>query len=156
MKKFDSTKLIRAYGSDIINSKYMDLQRRYIQHGNVSVFEHCLNVTHLSLCIAHVVPFKVDERSLVRGALLHDYFLYDWHIYDSSHKLHGFTHPKAALENASRDFILSQIERDIIIKHMFPLTINPPRYRETIIVSLADKICAILEFFSLRFNLGIK
>ena len=55
-------------------------------------------------------------RSLVRGALLHDYFLYDWHIPDESHKWHGVTHAGDALKNARRDFELNEIEQDMISK----------------------------------------
>ena len=148
MKRKELERIIEVYGMDIINSSNMNLQKSFIQHGYVSIYDHCLKVAYVSLLIAHIVPFKVDERSLVRGALLHDYFLYDWHIYDSSHKFHGFTHPKVSLINALKDFDLNLIERDIIVKHMFPLTINPPRYRESIIVSIADKICALIETFS--------
>lgn len=87
------------------------------------------------------------ERDLIRGALLHDYFLYDWHIPDPTHRLHGFRHPGRALENAQRDFVLSDIERDIIRKHMFPLTPALPRYRESLLVSAVDKACSVYECF---------
>ena len=49
--------------------------------------------------------------------------------------------------NADRDFGLNEIEKDIISKHMFPLTFMPPRYRESVLVTLADKWCAICETF---------
>ena len=81
----------------------------------------------------------------MRGALLHDYFLYDWHEAPGKHKLHGFTHPKTALRNAMRDTGLNEIEKDIIIHHMFPLTPIPPKSREGMIVCTADKICAAKE-----------
>ena len=35
---------------------------------------------------------KINEKSLIRGALLHDYFLYDWHKSDQGHRLHAFFH----------------------------------------------------------------
>ena len=38
------------------------------------------------------------------------------------------------------------MERDVIRKHMFPLNPALPRYRETVIVTLADKVCAVQEF----------
>ena len=37
------------------------------------------------------------------------------------------------------------IEKDIIVKHMFPLNIKLPRYRESYIVTIADKICSSYE-----------
>ena len=90
---------------------------------------------------------KVHLEELIRGALLHDYFLYDWHEKDAGHSLHGFTHPGKALINACEDFNLTDIEKDVIRKHMFPLTLIPPRYRETVIVCMADKICSVYETF---------
>ena len=89
---------------------------------------------------------RVDMRSMIRGALLHDYFLYDWRDGEAGHDLHGFKHARRALLNAERDFELSAIARDVIVKHMFPLNITPPRYRETVFVTVADKVCAVREF----------
>lgn len=43
-------------------------------------------------------------RYLVCGALLRNYFLYDWYEPDKSHQLHAFSHAKCALHNAERDF----------------------------------------------------
>ena len=37
------------------------------------------------------------------------------------------------------------IERDIIKKHMFPLNIAFPKYKESLIVCIADKIIALYE-----------
>ena len=64
---------------------------------------------------------------------------------DSAQKWHGFRDARIALQNAARDFDLNKIEIDIIRKHMFPLNLRIPRYRESFIVCLADKICAIRE-----------
>ena len=91
---------------------------------------------------------RIHIRQMIRGALLHDYFLYDWHKQEVPHRFHGFTHPKTALRNAERDFDLSERECDIISKHMFPLTLVPPMHRESWIVSMADKYCALRETFA--------
>ena len=135
---------VTAYGGDIMESEGMQAEKSFIQHGDISCFEHSVNVAETSLKLAEYFSVKVDERALVRGALLHDYFLYDWHM--SGHRLHGFHHAKKALENAKRDFHLNKIETDIIKRHMFPLNIRPPKYKESRIVCLADKICAVAEF----------
>lgn len=143
--------MVMLYGADIIKSKYMEEEKKFIQHGDVSVFDHSLGVACLSLYISFLLPVRINEKALVRGALLHDYFLYDWHIKEEGHKLHGFTHAKTALINAERDFSLCKVEKDIIEKHMFPLNIKPPRYLESIIVCIADKICAIWEMLSISY-----
>lgn len=137
--------LIIRYGKDILSSPGMQSENDFIQHKSISVYTHSLSVAYVCLYITKRFHLKVDEMSLVRGALLHDYFLYDWHESDDSHKWHGFTHAKTALNNAQRDFTLNKIEKDMIRQHMFPLNIRPPKYRESIILCIADKICAAYE-----------
>lgn len=119
--------------------------RDYMQHGKCSVYDHSLAVASTALRLSRRLHLKTDESALVRGALLHDYFLYDWHVRDRHRPLHGFYHPKAALQNARQDFELSDKEEDIIRRHMFPLTPVPPKTREGLLVCLADKICAVKE-----------
>ena len=116
----------------------LDLTREFIQHGDVTVYAHVTSVARASLSF-------VDRASLLRGALLHDYFLYDWHDPDPSHRLHGFRHPFFALARAEEDFELTSRERNIIVRHMFPLVPVPPTCREAWIVCLADKWCALRE-----------
>ena len=125
------------------------LTRSFIQHGTMSVHAHVISVAHTSLAMAERLErlgIRIDRASLIRGALLHDYFLYDWHDPDPSHRLHGFTHPFAALARAQEDFEdLTERERNIISRHMFPLVPIPPTCREAWLVCLADKACALHE-----------
>lgn len=145
-------KEVLNYGEDIIFSEYMKIEKECIQHGKISVYEHSFNVACLALFLVNHFHIEVDEKSLVRGALLHDYFLYDWHVKDKSHRLHGFTHAKKAFFNATRDFKLNKIEIDIVLKHMFPLNLfSIPKCRESIIVCIADKICATTEIASITY-----
>ncbi|SFG16337.1 uncharacterized protein SAMN04487761_10663 [Lachnospiraceae bacterium C7] len=119
--------------------------REFIQHGDISVYEHCIMVMEKSAKLAYTLKLDVDYEKMLRGALLHDYFLYDWHDNDPSHRLHGFSHPKKACENAKRDANISKMEEDIIKHHMFPLTIVPPKSKEAWIVCMADKMSATME-----------
>ena len=126
----------------------LDLTREFIQHGDVTVYAHVTSVARASLSFAERldrVGISVDRVSLLRGALLHDYFLYDWHDPDPSHRLHGFRHPFFALARAEEDFELTPRERNIIARHMFPLVPVPPTCREAWIVCMADKWCALCE-----------
>lgn len=120
-------------------------ERNYIQHGTTTVFAHSVRVARLSFKLARKLHLRVHRKSLLRGALLHDYFLYDWHEKDRSHRLHGLFHAKAALNNAKKDFHLNKLEENIIARHMFPLNPAFPRYKEAWIVCLADKYCAAEE-----------
>lgn len=119
----------------------------FIQHGQTSCLWHSIAVAYYSLCVAQYFHLICNEESLVYGALLHDYFLYDWHIKDKSHRLHGFTHAKTSLKNARKHWNVDKVQSNIIRCHMFPLTPIPPCYKESIIVCLVDKYCSIREIF---------
>ena len=69
----------------------------FIQHGNTSCLSHCIAVAYVSFSLARKLHIRCDETSLIRGALLHDYFLYDWHEKNAGHQWHGFHHAKKAL-----------------------------------------------------------
>ena len=135
---------IRALKQD---SRYVETHG-YIQHGNTSVYVHSVKVAALSCLIAYKFGIKVDYVTMIRGALLHDYFLYDWHDREAHEGWHGFRHPRKAWINAKKEFALNRIEEDIILKHMFPLVPFIPRYKESWIVCIADKISALIETFS--------
>lgn len=143
--------ILYDYASDILASHGMQQEKEYKQHGEISCYEHSIAVACMSIRLADLFHIKVNKKSLTRGALLHDYFLYDWHHADKSHRLHGFIHAKRALQNAEHDFSLTDIERDIIAKHMFPLNPSLPRYKESVIVTAADKICASHEVLACVF-----
>ena len=136
---------IRYYGKDILDSKSIQIQKQCLQHGKRTVFEHSLAVALMCLTINEFLHLKLNERRLIRGALLHDYFLYDWHVKDKSHHLHGFRHPYFALENARKEYELDPVLEDMIVKHMFPLIPIPPKYKESWVLCIADKICASKE-----------
>ncbi|WP_313134241.1 HD domain-containing protein [Anaerocolumna sp.] len=123
---------------------------KYKQHGRISIYEHSIAVAYTSCWIARKLHFNVDYVLLIRGALLHDYFLYDWHDRNNGYRLHAFSHPRKALQNACEDFELTPKEKNIILRHMFPLTPIPPYYLESWIVCVADKFCALKETFRMN------
>ncbi len=138
---------IEAEAPDILQSRNFRRMKEHIQHGNVTVNDHVLNVARHSIALSEKLHIPCSKRELIRGALLHDYFLYDWHIPDKEHphKLHGFYHPGKALMNASREYELTEREKNIIKRHMWPLTLIPPCCREAWIVTTADKWCSLME-----------
>lgn len=138
-------RLIKKLADDVLRSEGMEKEKTFVHHGKISCFRHSYAVAVMSVRIAALLKLRVHLKSLIRGALLHDYFLYDWHKTDNGNGLHGFSHASTALRNAKRDFLINEIEEDIIKKHMFPLNISPPKYKESMIVMLSDKICTILE-----------
>ncbi len=151
--KANNLVLVHELGKEILNSDNMKREKRFIQHANVSTYEHSIGVATMSLTLAAIFRVKVDKVSLVRGALLHDFFLYDWHDKTAMPKAHAYLHPLIAFDNAKKEFKLNAIEKNIIQAHMFPLSIVMPKYKESWIVVMADKICAMNEIVS---NLKLK
>ena len=145
-------KKILHYGLDIVNAETFEQQDNFIQHGNITVKQHCISVARASSKICYFLRINCDERSLVRGALLHDYFLYDWHIPEKNHNWHGFRHANIAFKNANNDFKLNILEKEIIKKHMWPLTAIPPKCKEAWIVNIADTYCSLLETVHIHKN----
>ncbi len=90
---------------------------------------------------------------MVRGALLHDFFLYDRHNKDEpdykpiNGMWHLLTHPTQAWKNAKSKYpSLSKTEKDIIKRHMFPLTIIPPITKAGWLVCFFDKVIALSDY----------
>ena len=140
-----SARTVRRLGHGILTSPGMKRERGFIQHGDVSVLEHSFMVAVLCVAIARRLPGKWDFSSLVRGALLHDYFLYDWHIKDPTRPAHATHHAAAALRNARRDFSLNPTEENMIASHMFPLGGEWPGNKQSAVLWVADKVCAARE-----------
>lgn len=130
---------------DIITNKNILALRKHVQHASSSRFFHCLCVSYYTYAICK--KLGLDYISAARGAMLHDFYYYDWrdkHV-EGQKKFHAFRHPRIALNNALDIFELNDIEKDIILKHMWPLTVNFPAYKESYIVTLVDKYCATHE-----------
>lgn len=140
---------------DLIENETVQEMKNYRQHFNTNCFEHCYLASYY--CYKICKKLKLDYKSAARGAMLHDLFLYDWRNKNSHNGLHAFKHGKLACQNASNIFELNKIEKDMIIKHMWPVTISFPRYLESYILTFVDKYCAIKEAFEdLTTNFSIK
>lgn len=129
---------------DLLELNEVKRLSEYFQHCNTSRLQHSINVAYYSYLMAKILHF--DYRSAARAGLLHDLFWYDWRTEKTPQK-HAFYHPKAALENAKKVTSLNKIEQDAIVKHMWPLCLKLPRYKESVVVTIADKYCATVEIF---------
>ena len=147
MKKINKDIEFQEIIKDIAKNETVLQMKNFRQHYDTDCFEHCMHVAFYSYLICK--KYHLDYISAARAGMLHDLFLYDWREKNPNRKgLHGFTHPKSALLNALALFDLNEKEQDIIKKHMWPLTVKFPKYRESFIVTFVDKYCALLESFS--------
>lgn len=136
---------------DLLNNDTVKQMKNFRQHYETSCFDHCLIASYY--CYLYGKKFNLDYVSCARAAMLHDLFLYDWRKKQDDRKgLHAFTHPKTAYKNASKLFALNEKEKDIILKHMWPVTIALPKYKESYLLTLVDKYCALNESYQEIYN----
>jgi len=147
-KKDLKDELYYNYISDIIESSLLQDLKQYTHHVYTTRFQHSINVSYYNYKVCHF--FGLDEKAGARAGLLHNLYFYSTNNRPS--KLHLKNHPQIALKNASENFCLSPIEKDIISKHMFPITKERPKYKETYVIIFVDKYCALVEnlFFRLQ------
>lgn len=129
---------------DIVQDERYQKMRTFIQHGRVSTYEHCVNVAYTAFILNRTLHIHADEKELITAALLHDYYLYDWHKHVV--KWHGYKHPFIAAEKAQHDFGVSLEVKKAIETHMWPLTLfHMPSSRIAWLVTAADKQVSLAE-----------
>lgn len=133
---------------DIIDCPQLQRLKGITHHISTTRFQHCVNVSYYSYIVCR--KFRWDARSAARAGLMHDLFYYDRKEYNSLKVKGQFSHSRAhsviAVRNAAMLTNISPLERDIIERHMWPLTIHLPKYKETYVITVIDKYCAVLEF----------
>lgn len=141
---------------DIRKHEQVQKMKQFIQHGHVSTYEHCEAVTSLSYEINKRLHLHADPDILLKGAMLHDFYLYDWHEKgDGTHRLHGFRHAEIASRNAIQYLDMDEKICHVIRSHMWPLNpVKIPKIREAWIVCLADKCVSLHETFFRRRKKG--
>ena len=136
---------LELVGDILENEAFLQLKKYY--HHSSSIYDHSLRVSYFSYKVAKVL--EMDCYAVARGALLHDFFTYDWRDYkkNNNNKNHGLEHPKTALRNAKKHFEVCAKQQDIILKHMWPKVFGFPKYKESVLVTMVDKYCATEEFY---------
>lgn len=127
--------------SDILSNKeFQKLEN--CPHHKTSRLDHSKRVSLTSYKICK--KLNLDYVSASRAGLLHDFFI-NKYTEEKKTKLIR-EHPKIAVINSKKYFKLNKKEINIIESHMFPLNFKiKPKYAESFIVSVVDKISCIHE-----------
>lgn len=115
----------------------------FVQHSDITLLMHVRAVSWMTYTFCRTLGW--DYTAAARAGILHDYVTYDWHVPDPSHRLHGFRHPGFAVANSRKITELSALEENMILRHMWPLTVIPPKYKEAWALTLVDKVLATRE-----------
>lgn len=135
----------------ILNHEEFLKRKNYRHHKNKTVYEHSMQVSLLAYRMSKYLP-KVDEKSVAIAGMLHDFYDKPWmdiSIKKPFFQKHGFVHAKEARENAYKYFpeLMNKKIENMILRHMFPLNIVPPKYIESWIITIADKIVSVEVLF---------
>lgn len=130
---------------DLLNNKKVKRLESFTHHHYSTRLQHSLNVSYYSFLICKL--FGWDYRSVARAGILHDLYFYDRHRKSKKKYKHCSWHPKVAYDNARKMFDINEIEKDAILNHMWPATVNLPKYKESYVLSIVDTFCALFEFF---------
>ena len=107
-------------------NKYREL-KSMVHHGS-NRLDHINRVAKMSFYLSKYM--KLDYVSCTRGAMMHDFFTSD-DLKREGVKYKDFLsiHPKIALDNSEKYFDLNEIEKDIILTHMYPVVKGKPNYK---------------------------
>ncbi|MEA4973694.1 MAG: hydrolase [Candidatus Metalachnospira sp.] len=128
----------------VIDSKEVGMLSDYVHHHFTTRLQHSMNVSYYSFMFCRFLGW--DYRSAARAGLMHDLYFFDNKSVDNEGNKLLKHHPFDALDNSEKTFDLNEIEKDAIVNHMWPCqSISRPRYKESVVVSFSDKLCAVME-----------
>ena len=141
-KNIDQTEYYKIVKEILENEEFLK-RKEYEHHFNESVYDHVLRVSFD--CYQIGKRFKLDYKSLAIAGLLHDFYDKPWqNSFEKTKflKKHGFVHAEEARVNAIKYFsnLVTEKIGSMIKTHMFPLNIKLPKYKESWILTLVDKV----------------
>lgn len=144
INELEKERLENIYQSFLNNEKILRMKEIPMHRGS-NCYEHCFKVAKKAIKKA-MRRKNVDLEVILVGAILHDYYLYDWRSNRALLKKHGKNHPEVAIKNAIKDFGISEEVKKVIKTHMWPINIKAyPNTKEARIVSVSDKAVTIGE-----------
>ncbi len=149
-KKYLQDKNYYAIVKPILEHEEFLKRKEYMQHHKESVYHHVLRVSYD--CYRLGKKLKLDYESLAIAGLLHDFYEKPWQLEKEKKPFfqkHGFTHAKNAALNAQKYFpeLLNEKRKSMIKTHMFPLNITIPKYKESWLLTIIDKLDSIEFLF---------
>ena len=135
---------------DIVNNANFRELDSELHHG-ITRYGHSLRVAKGVYKVTKKLHMNYKEAT--RAALLHDFF-FSYQLEENGPIKNLGEHPKVAYLNATKYYNLSDLQKNMILSHMFPLGGVLPKYKESFCITLVDKVVAIYE--QQRYKVGMK
>lgn len=132
------------------NNNFRELDNE-LHHG-ISRYGHSYRVAKGVYIVTKNLGFS-SYIDATRAALLHDFY-FNYQLEEKNNGKKFIEHPTLALLNASKYYTLSDMQKNMIESHMFPTCKVLPKYKESICLTLVDKVVALYEMQ--RYKLGMK
>lgn len=136
---------------DILDNKNFNELNHELHHG-ISRFSHSYRVAYGVFLTTKNLHFK-NYKEATRAALLHDFY-FNYQLEEKTERKKFILHPSLAVLNASKYYDLTDMQKNMIESHMFPTCQVLPKYKESICLTLVDKLVALYEMQ--RYKIGMK
>lgn len=136
---------------DILNNDKFNKLKEQPHHG-INRYEHSYHVAIWIYKICKLFNSK-NLTKITRASLLHDFYE------DIDLKGNGLQrlarHSKAALKNSEEYFKLDDMQKNIIKTHMFPCSLDIPKYKESWLITIIDKIVSTYEMIRYKIPMNV-
>ena len=134
--------------TDLLCDEKVKSMANYRHHKSITTHYHSVYVSFYVMRVCDKLHVS-HEREIVRAALLHDFYLYEWYT-EKHEENHIFYHPKESVKNIEAHFgALTPRQKNMVLSHMFPTSKVMPRYLGSWILTLTDKCCATADYLGL-------
>lgn len=133
---------------DLLSNEDVVRMKTFHHHREITTHYHSLYVSFTVLRMCEFLKAK-NERQIIRAALLHDFYLYEWYT-EKHDELHIWYHPKESVKNIESHFgAMSPMQRNMVLSHMFPTCVELPKSAGAWLLTLADKYCATADYIGI-------
>ena len=140
---------VMELGSDIVSSerfaKAYDVPH-HSKSGNIAL--HSLETAGYALMLTRWLEqhgARVNVRDAVRASLLHDIGMTEDDVFESPSYKKASSHPREGARIARDEYEANEVQVEAVARHMFPVTLAPPKSVVGWVVTAADKCCSIHE-----------
>ena len=133
------------YTEDLLSDETVRSMTQYHHHREVTTHFHSVYVSYTVFRMCDRLMPKY-ERQIIRASLLHDFYLYEWYT-EKHDEYHIWYHPKQAVKNIEEHFgKMSDMQRNMVMSHMFPACRENPHSIGAWLLTVADKYCATADY----------
>ena len=149
ISEIEKQELENIYDS-LLNDERVKRMQKYEIHRGSNCYIHSFRVAKTAIRRS-LKKKNIDLKVLLYACVLHDYYLYSRKHDEGRKKGHARKHPYVAIENARKDFNISNEVAEAIECHMWPFNFKKyPKTKEAKMLCHIDNVIAFKEFLQCK------